>query len=83
MERFSKFRETRAERSVICFLRILIFFLPAICVCLIRFGERKRSGSVCAIGVVALRIVRVNTVLLRLGSGRNRGDQEVGDSLSF
>ena len=69
LEHFGKFCKARAERRIVCFLGILIFFLPAIRVCLIGVGGRKRRGSICAIGVVALRIVFVEVVPFRLNSG--------------
>ncbi len=76
-------RKARAERSVVCLLRILIFLLPTIRVCLTRVRGRKWSGSVCTIGVVAWRVVRVEVVLLGFDSGRCGGDQEVRDGLGL
>ena len=83
MEDFGDFRKARAERSVVCLLGILILLLPTTHVCLTRVGGEKRSGSVCAIGVVSLGIVCVEVVLFGLDSGRNGGDEDVGDSFSF
>lgn len=83
MKQFGEFFETRVEGSVVCFLRIQIFLLPTIRVCLFEIGERKRSGSVCAVGVVTLRVVCVEVVYFRSDGGRNGGDEEVRYSLGF
>lgn len=69
MEHMGKVRKAHAERGMVRFLRILIFLLPTIRVCLTGVGLRKRGGSVCAIRVVTLRIICVEVVLSGLGGG--------------
>ena len=42
-----------------------------------------RNGSVCAVGIVALGIIRIELVLFRRDSRRAGCDEEVGNSLGF
>ena len=69
MKHAGKFRKARAQRGVVYFLRILIFLMSAIRERLSRVGKRRRNGSVCAIGVVALRIICIEVFLFGLTGG--------------